>query len=219
MRIIEADLNKLKEKINLMGSLTQDAIEQTVKALVERNTKLSEEVIIADDKIDTLENEIDKLATDVMVLRQPAAGDLRFTITCLHTAGIIERVADHAVNIAKHIRVINNEPPLKPYVDLPKMGVITREMFGDSLQALINGDTNLARQTIRRDDEVDELFHLIYDDLLVIMQSDPTTVKRGSELLFVIKHLERMADYSTNICEMVIYMMEGKVIKHTQEAF
>ncbi|KAF0249014.1 MAG: phosphate transport system protein [bacterium] len=219
MRIIEADLNKLKEKINLMGSLTQDAIEQTVKALVERNTELSEKVIIADDKIDTLENEIDKLATDVMVLRQPAAGDLRFTITCLHTAGIIERVADHAVNIAKHIRVINSEPSLKPYVDLPTMGTITREMFGDSLQALINGDTNLARQTIRRDDQVDELFHLIYDDLLVIMQSDPTTVKRGSELLFVIKHLERMADYATNICEMVIYMMEGKVIKHTQEAF
>lgn len=219
MRIIEADLNKLKEKMNLMGSLTENAIEQVVKALVEGDTALSEKVIVADDKIDTLENEIDKLATDVMVLRQPAAGDLRFTITCLHTAGIIERVADHAVNIAKHIRVINSDPPLKPYVDLPKMGALTKEMFRDSLQALINGDVNLARLTIRRDDQVDDLFHLIYDDLLEIMQKDPNAVKRGSELLFVIKHLERMADYATNICEMVIYMMEGKVIKHTQEAF
>ncbi len=219
MRIIESDLNKLREKITLMGQLTENAIEHSTKALFERDSELSEATIKEDDKIDKLENEIDKLATDIMVLRQPAAGDLRFTVTCLHTAGIIERIADHAVNIAKHVRVLNSEPPLKPYVDLPKMALLTKEMFHDALEALIKAEVDLARQTIRKDDQVDELFHLIYDELLDIMQKRPDSIKRGSELLFVIKHLERMADYATNICEMVIYMTEGRIIKHTEEAF
>lgn len=219
MRIIESDLNKLREKITLMGQLTEDAIGHSMKALFDRDSELSEAVIKEDDKIDRLENEIDKLATDIMVLRQPAAGDLRFTVTCLHTAGIIERIADHAVNIAKHLRILNNEPALKPYIDLPKMAALTKEMFHDALVALINGDVDLARQTIRKDDQVDDLFHLIYDEILEIMQQRPDSIKRGSELLFVIKHLERMADYATNICEMVIYMTEGRIIKHTEEAF
>lgn len=219
MRIIDGDLTKLKEKLTLMGTFTEAAIDLTIKALLESNSEISKQVIVDDDKIDKLENEIVKLAIDVMVLRQPAAGDLRFTVTCLQSAAIIERVADHAVNIAKHVQTLNLEPPLKPYIDLPRMAKVTNEMFHDSLQALIIGEAELARQTIRKDDQVDELFHLIYDELISIMKSSPDTITRGAELLFVIKHLERMADYATNICEMVIYMIEGRMIKHTEEAF
>jgi phosphate transport system protein len=218
MRIIESDLNKLREKLLLMGTLAESSIDHVMQALFERNLVLCEQVIADDDEIDRLENEIDKLATDIMVLRQPAAGDLRFTVTSLHTAPILERIADHAVNIAKHVRTLNREPQLKPYLDLPKMSEITQAMLRDSLKALIGGDMELARQTIRQDDRVDELYHKIYDDVLELMQQDSTTVKRGSELLFLIKHLERIADYATNICEMVIYMIEGRIIKHTEEA-
>lgn len=218
MRIIEADLNRLREMILNMGNMAVTAIELAMRAVIERDSSLAERVIADDDEIDRLENDIDKLATDIMVLRQPAAGDLRFTVTVLHTSPTIERVADHAVNIAKHARVLNREPRLEPYLDLPRMSELTSAMLRNSLQALINGDTELARAVMREDDKVDDLYRRIYEQLLEIMQSDATTIKRGSELLFIIKHLERVADYATNICEMVTYMIEGRIIKHTQEA-
>jgi phosphate transport system protein len=218
MRIIEADLNKLREKISLISRKADAAIALAMAALLHQDSSLAQEVIAADDEIDHLENEICQLATDVMVLRQPVANDLRFTITILQTASVIERIADHAVNIAKHVCTLNQEPPLKPYIDLPRMSEITQEMICNSIQALNTGDVELARTTIKNDDLVDELYHKIYDELLDIMQQDGATVKRGSELLFIIKHMERIADYATNICEMVIYMIEGRVIKHTQEA-
>ena len=218
VRIIEADLNKLRDKLLMMGTMAESAIDHAMQALFERNTEICEQVIADDDEIDKLENEIDKLATDIMVLRQPAAGDLRFTVTSLHTAPILERVADHAVNIAKHVRALNSEPQLKPYIDLPTMSAITQEMLRDSMNALTQGDIELARRTIKKDDQVDDFYHKIYDEVLDLMQREPNTVKRGSELLFVIKHLERIADYATNICEMVIYMIEGRIIKHTEEA-
>jgi phosphate transport system protein len=218
MRIIESDLNRLREKILMMGNMAESAIAYAMQAVLDRDKALSEQVIAADDLIDRLENEIDKLATDVMVLRQPAAGDLRFTVTIFHTAPVLERIADHAVNIAKHARALNEEPPLDDLPDLPKMGDITQKMVRDSLKALTTGDLQQARRTIKDDDEVDELYHIIHDEVLEIMQKDATTIRRGTEYLSIIKHLERIADYATNICEMVIYMIEGRIIKHTQEA-
>jgi len=218
MRIIESDLNKLRDKILMMGGMAESSIAYAMQAVLDRDRALSEQVIAADDAIDRLENEIDKLATDIMVLRQPAAGDLRFTVAILHTAPIIERIADHAVNIAKHARMLIEEPPLSPYINLPRMSDLTQKMLRDSLSALISGDIEQARRTIKDDDEVDDLFHSIHDEILEIMQHDSSTVKRGTEFLFIIKHLERIADYATNICEMAIYMIEGRIIKHTQEA-
>lgn len=218
MRIIEADLIKLREKILMMGTLAESAIDHVMQSLFEHNPALTEQVITDDDEIDRLENEIEKLAVDIMVLRQPAAGDLRFTVTSLHTAPILERIADHAVNIAKHVRVINTKPQLKPYVDLPKMSEITQTMLRDSLQALTTGNSDLARKTIRNDDQVDGLYRKIHNEIINMMESDSSVVRLGTELLFTIKHLERIADYATNICEMVIYMTEGRIIKHTEEA-
>ncbi|MEW6735798.1 MAG: phosphate signaling complex protein PhoU [Acidobacteriota bacterium] len=218
MRIIEADLNKLHDEILTIGGKAESAITRAMQSLLQRDSLLAYQVIKEDDEIDRLENEIDRLATDVMVLRQPMANDLRFTVTVLHVVTIIERIADHAVNIAKRALILNEEPPLKPYIDLPRMGEVAEIMLHDSLQALLSADLELARKTIRRDDEIDDLFHAIYDEVIELMQKDPATVKRGAELLFVIKHLERIADYATNICEMVIYMIEGRIIKHTEEA-
>jgi phosphate transport system protein len=201
-----------------MGSSTDSALSFAMQSVLERDTSLANRVIADDDEIDLLENEIDKLATDIMVLRQPAARDLRFTVTVLHSAPVFERIADHAVNIAKHAKNLNEEPPLGSYIDLQKMGDLTQKMVHDSLQSLISRDLEKARQTIKNDDEVDDLFHSIHDEILEIMQSDTGTIKRGTEFLFIIKHLERIADYATNICEMTIYMIEGRIIKHTQEA-
>jgi phosphate transport system protein len=218
MRIIESDLNSLKEKTLKMGGLAESAIAYAMQAVLDRDTALSEQVIAADDAIDRLENDIDKLATDVMVLRQPAAGDLRFTVTIFHTAPVLERIADHAVNIAKHARILNEEPPFDAGINLPKMSDITQKMLRDSLHALTSGDLHQARSTIKDDDEVDDLYRTIHDEILEIMQHDSSTIRRGTEYLSIIKHLERIADYATNICEMVIYMIEGRIIKHTQEA-
>jgi phosphate transport system protein len=218
MRIIDRDLTQLRTLLLRMGQLAEQAINQVTTALLDRDDRLAEQVIIEDDEIDLLENEVDRLATDVMVLRQPAAGDLRFTVTSLHTAPVIERIADHAVNIAKHVKVLNQAPKLKEYVDLPRMSALAQQMVHQSLESLTQNDIDLARRTIAADDQVDDLFHQIYDEVILIMQRDPQTIPSGVELLFIIKHLERIADYATNICEMVIYMVEGRVIKHTSEA-
>jgi phosphate transport system protein len=218
MRIIESDLNRLRDKILEMGSRTESAIESAMRAVLERNTTLSEQVIVNDAEIDKLENESDKLAIEIVALRKPVANDLRLTVTVLHTAPTIERIADHAVNIAKRARVLNKEPQLEPFIDLHKLSEIAQQMLHDSLQSLISGDVELARKTIKNDSKVDDLYHSIHAEIVEMMQRDSSTVKRGLELSFIIKHLERIADYATNICEMVIYMIEGRIIRHTEEA-
>jgi phosphate transport system protein len=215
VRIIDRDLTQLRELLLQMGRLAEQAIGQVTKALLDRDDQLAEQVIAADDEIDLLENQVDRLATDVMVLRQPAATDLRFTVTSLHTAPIIERIADHAVNIAKHVKVLNRAPQLKEYIDLPRMSALAQQMVHHSLAALTQNDIDLAWRTIAADDQVDDLFHQIYDEVILIM---PNSIPCGVELLFIIKHLERIADYATNVCEMVVYMVEGRIIKHTSEA-
>jgi phosphate transport system protein len=214
-RLIEDNLNVLRDRVLIMGGAAEKAIMLSMRALTERDSDLAERVIREDDAIDQIELEIDQMCVDIMVLKQPAASDLRFVVSVARTAPMVERIADHAVNIAKHALSLNNEPELDARVDISTIGRAVQEMLVDGLDAFTSGDPERARVTIARDDEVDLLYDQLYAQVIEVMMRNPATVPRGAEWLFVLKHLERIADYVTNICEQIVYMARGQVIKHT----
>ncbi len=216
-RPIDAGLNQLRDKILIMGGAAEIAISRAIRSVTERDSSLAEQVIQDDDRIDQLELEIDEACIDLLVLQQPAASDLRFVVSVAKTAPNVERIADHAVNIAKHALVLNNEPELKVFVDLPRMSELAQDMLVSGLDAFTTVDQARAWDVIRRDDEVDTLYRAIFAQLTAHMSEDPSTIHRAVQLLFVIKHIERIADYVTNICELVVYMKRGSVIKHVIE--
>lgn len=214
-RLIEDNLNLLRERLLMMGGAAEKAILLALRALVERDSELAERVIREDDAIDRMELEIDQLCVDILVLKQPAAGDLRFVVSAARTAPTIERIADHAVNLAKHALALNDEPELEAQLDISKMGRIVQEMLVAGLDAFTSGDPERAQTTIARDDEVDSLYDQLHAGVIEAMMRNPAAVTRGAQWLFVLKHLERIADYVTNICEQIVYMARGQVIKHT----
>ncbi len=214
-RLIEGDLNRLRDILLLMGGAAEQAIALSARALIERDSELAERVIAEDDAIDQMELDIDRLCVDILVLKQPAASDLRFVISVARTAPVVERIADHTVNIAKHALSLNNEPQLDMNIDIERMAEVVKEMLIDGLDAFTSGDPERARATIARDDEVDAFYDKLYAQVINSMQRDPSTVARGAQWLFVLKHLERIADYVTNICEQIVYMARGQVIKHS----
>jgi phosphate transport system protein len=214
-RLIEENLNRLRDKLLIMGGAAEKAIMLSMRALIGRDSELAERVVREDDAIDQMELEIDQMCVDVLVLKQPAAGDLRFVVSVARTAPIVERIADHAVNIAKHAISLNNEPEIGAHIDLSAIAKVVQDMLVEGLDAFTSGDPERARVTIARDDEVDELYDRLYDQVIDAMKHNPSTVSRGAEWLFVLKHLERIADYVTNICEQIVYMSRGQVIKHT----
>jgi phosphate transport system protein len=216
-RPIDPALNMLRDKILMMGGAAEKAIERALRSIIDRDSALAEQVIRDDDRIDQTELEIDDACIDALVLQQPTASDLRFVVGVAKAAPNVERIADHAVNIAKHALVLNNEPQLRLFVDLPKMGKITQEMLVDGLDAFTAVDSDKAWDVIRRDDEVDALYRKIFADMQEHMMSEPETVPRAVQVIFVAKHIERIADYVTNICELVVYMKRGAVIKHVYE--
>jgi phosphate transport system protein len=214
-RLIEENLNQIRDKLLVMGGAAEKAIMLSMRALEERDSALAERVIREDDAIDRMELELDQMCVDVLVLKQPAASDLRFVVSVARTAPMVERIGDHAVNIAKHALLLNNEPRFDAGLDLAQMVSKVQEMLIDGLDAFTSGDPEKARATIERDDEVDTLYDVCYSDLINAIRRDSSVVERGVEWLFVIKHLERIADYVTNICEQIIYMSRGQVIKHS----
>jgi phosphate transport system protein len=214
-RLIEENLNLLRDRLLVMGGAAEKAIMLAARALMERDSELAQRVIREDDAIDQMELEIDQLCVDILVLKQPAASDLRFVISVARTAPTVERIADHAVNIAKHARSLNDQPQLEMEVDLSAMAKKVQEMLVEGLDAFTSGDPERARRTIARDDEVDEMYDRLYEEVIGAMERDGGNVGRGAEWLSVLKHLERIADYVTNICEQIVYMARGQVIKHT----
>lgn len=214
-RLIEENLNLLRDKLLIMGGAAEKAIMLSMRSLMERDSDLAERVIREDDAIDQMELEIDQICVDVLVLKQPAASDLRFVVSVARTAPTVERIADHAVNIAKHALSLNNEPEIDAHIDLSEMAKVVQDMLVDGLDAFTSGDPERARTTIARDDEVDALYDRLYDQVIEVMKREPAAVSRGAQWLFVLKHLERIADYVTNICEQIVYMSRGQVIKHT----
>jgi phosphate transport system protein len=214
MTVFDDELQLLKEKLLRMGSLVEDAVKNSIIALVERDNALAALVIENDRQVNTLDVEIDEESIRLIALRQPMAKDLRFITMAMKITTDMERVGDLAVNIAERSLELNTEPMLKPYIDIPKMRDIAQGMIRDALNAFVKKDKKLAMDVIMRDDEVDDLKHQVLQELAVFMAQDPTTVSRAMKISFVAQYLERIADHATNIAEMVIYFVDGKIIRH-----
>lgn len=216
-RHFDEELKDLKEKLLRMSSLAEEAICTAIKSLVDRDSNLAEKVIKSDDAINMLEIEIDELSIKLLALRQPEAGDLRFITSAIKIDKDIERMGDHAVNISESALDLLKVPPLKPLIDIPRMAELAQAMVRDSLNAFVNSDVGLAKNVCERDTEVDNLNDQLFRELLTYMMQDPKNIERALNLILVARNLERVADLATNISEDVIYITNGRVIKHHLE--
>lgn len=214
VRQYEEELRQIKEKVIRLGGLVEQQIANAIKALTERDTPLAEEVIEKDHVVNGLEVEIDELCLKVLALRQPAASDLRLITTAIKLITDLERIGDKAVNICERVIELNEEPPIKPYVDLPIMAAAAQKMLRESIDAFVKGDTALAEKVLGDDDIVDDLHRKIFKELLDYMMKDPGSVSRVMKVMFISKYIERIGDHATNISEIVIFMVKGKVIRH-----
>jgi phosphate transport system protein len=213
-RRYDQDLEQLRERILAMGGNLVGMIKETLRALVERDSAAAKRMIEYDHEINRQEVMIDELSLNIIALRQPAARDLRFITLALKVSTDLERIGDLCVNIAERTQELNEEPQLKPYIDLPKMAEAAEGMIVDALEAFLRGDAKLAEEVTRRDDIVDQLNVQVFRELLTFMMEDPKTITRATRLMFIGKYLERMGDHATNIAEMVIFMVKGKDIRH-----
>ena len=214
-RRLDSELDVLRDRVLVLGGEAETALVRAMYALTERDSETAREVLAGDDRIDQLEVEIDRLCIDVLALRQPAARDLRFVISVAKITPILERLADHACNIARVALDLNDEPRLRHYPDLSRMAEVASSMLRAALDAFTQGDAATARRVIERDDEIDVMYERLFRDLIELMTTEPAVTPRAARLLFVAKHLERVADYVTDICELTVYMTEAAVIKHS----
>jgi phosphate transport system protein len=213
-KAFDMELKELKEKLLHEAGLVERAIQDAIKALLERTSDVARKVIEDDDSINTLEVEIDEFCLKLLALRQPAARDLRFITTAIKINYDLERIGDMAVNICERVLELNQESQLKPYIDLPTMATIVQTMVKESLDAFVKEDVQLALKVTQDDEKVDSYLDQIFRELLTYMMQDARTISRATRLLFISKNLERMADHAVNIAELVIFMVEGKIIRH-----
>jgi phosphate transport system protein len=210
----EEELRDLRADLVKMGGLVERQIADAVDSLVNRDSSQAREIISRDVEVNRMDVQIDDHCIRLLALHQPAASDLRFITTGLKITTDLERIGDNAVNICERAIELNDEPILKPYIDIPRMAEVAQEMLKASIDAFVNDDVDLAQSVIERDDEVDQLNYQIYRELLSYMAEDPQTIGRSTKILFVSKYLERIADHATNIAEMVVYMVQGRNVRH-----
>jgi phosphate transport system protein len=213
-RHFEEQLDILSEKILVLGGLVEESIGKSVSALVDRDSDLARQVIADDAQMDRLELEIDQLCMEMLALQQPFARDLRFVTTAMKITTDLERIGDLAGNISERAIELNEEPQLKPFIDIPLMARRAQEMVRGALDAFVQRDAKAARAIILMDDDLDERMEQIFRELLSYMLENPETITRALRLTFVAKYFERIGDQATNVCEQVVYMTEGRVIKH-----
>jgi phosphate transport system protein len=214
-RHFDDELAGLQQTLLAMGGLVEDQIRRAMRALIERDDALAQDVIDRDRQVNAYDVEVDEKSVELLALHQPAAGDLRFITTIMKVVTDLERIGDQAVNIAQRALELNQEPQLKPYIDLPRMAERAQRMVKESLDAFVGRDTQLARQVCAEDADVDSLKEQIFRELLTYMMSDPKTIPRAIRLILISRFLERVADHATNIGEMVIYMVESKMVRHS----
>lgn len=214
-RIIDQQLDILRDKILLLGGATENAVQRAMQSLVERDSELAKKVLEEDQIIDQMELEIDQLSINILALQHPAAHDLRFVISVAKITPILERIADHAGSIAEAALTINVEPLVKNYVEFPIMARTATEMLRSALDAFTNEDSQLSRQIIERDKEIDKAYKHVFNELLEMMIDNPSVTTGAAHLLFVAKHLERIGDYVKDICELNVYLREAAFIKHS----
>jgi phosphate transport system protein len=213
-RHLDVELNDLRKKLLLMGGSVESQLQDVLHALTERDSDLAIRVIENDLVVNKLDVEIDEACLCLLALHQPTAGDLRFITTTMKISTELERMSDLAENIAERAIELNEEPQLKPYLDIPRMAEWTIQMVKECLDAFVNRDAELARKVCRDDDFVDDLTEQLFRELVTFMLEDPGTITRAARLTFIGKYYERIADHATNVAELVVYMVEGKIIRH-----
>jgi phosphate transport system protein len=213
-RIIDQSLDTLRDKLLLLGGTTEKAVHRAMRSLTARDSDLARQVIDDDKIINRMELEIDQMSVEILALQQPAAYDLRFVISVAKITPVLERIADHAANIAEAAIILNNEPEIRSYVDFPKMAEIAGEMLQSALDAFTSEDAKLSRQIIKRDKEIDTIYDKVFSELIEMMIENPESTASAAHLLFVAKHLERIGDYVKDICELNVYLTEAAFIKH-----
>ncbi len=215
LRHFDEELAALKSKLLQMGALVEEQIREALRALVDRDEDLARKVIINDRRVNTLDVEIDEACLELLALFKPAARDLGFITPAMKISTELERMSDLAENICERAIELNEEPQLKPYIDIPRMADKAMLMVWNSLDAFVKWDSELARKVLDDDDEVDEFTEQIFRELLSFMIENPQTIPRAMRLSFIAKYIERIADHATNIGELVVYMVEGRIIRHT----
>ena len=213
-KAFEHQLRELKDKQLLMSHHAEKMIAESIRSLVERRPSLADDVIKSDDTMDQLEIEIDNLCYQILALEQPVARDLRFITTALKIVRDIERIGDIAVNIAERAAELIHEPELKRMIDLPIMAEAAQRILKESLDAFVNSDVELAEKVIRDDQFIDDCYEQIFRELLTYMMEDTKYISRALKVIFIAKHLERVGDHSSNIAEMVIFLVRGQDIRH-----
>jgi len=213
----ETELQALRNQLLTMGGLVEERVHRAVQSLVHRREEEAQRIIATDKEINDLQIDIDDRCLRLLATQAPLALDLRLITSAMKINADLERVGDQAVNIAENVLVLIPQPPLKPLIDLPRMAEIAEKMIRDALDAFVKRDAELARDVLRRDDEVDELKDQVFRELLTYMMADPGTIQRALALILIGRNLERIADHATNIAEDVIFIAEAKDVRHHAE--
>jgi phosphate transport system protein len=213
----EADLQALRNQLLTMGGLVEDRVHRAVQALIHRREEEAQRIIATDKEVNDLQIDIDNRCLKLLATQTPLAVDLRLITSAMKINADLERVGDQAVNIAESVVVLLPQPPLKPLIDIPRMATIAEKMVRDALDAFVRRDAALAREVLRRDDEVDDLKDQVFRELLTYMMADPGTIQRALSLILISRNLERIADHATNIAEDVIFIAEAKDVRHHAE--
>jgi phosphate transport system protein len=215
-KLLERELNILRDRLLLMGGEVELAVQRAVHALVQRDSEVANQVLENDRVIDRLELEIDRLSVEVLTLRRPVARELRLVISIFKITPVLERIGDHATSIARAALELNDEPELKNYAELSEMAECALEMLQSVLDAFTSNDSEKARKLIEKDEEIDKIYESLVSNLMETMAQDAAKSTRLARLLFVAKNLERIGDYVKDICELTVYMKEAVFIKHAQ---
>jgi phosphate transport system protein len=210
----DAELDELRSKLLTLGGKVEAEIRNGVRALTERDSDLAESVLKADREVNRLEVEIDEMCRRLLALRQPAASDLRLITTALKIVVDLERIGDLAVNVAERAIDLNQSPPLAPVHELPHLATLCQAQLRAALDAFVDASVEKAEAVIKGDELVDAIYHKLFHDLVELMLEDSKNIRRVTSLMFIAKHLERLADHATNVAEMVIFMVRGTDIRH-----
>jgi phosphate transport system protein len=210
----EKELQEIKDRLIYLGALTEKAIQRAMKSLSDRDSDIARKVIQSDNEIDRLDTDIEERCIKILALRQPTAIDLRFITTAIKVTGHLERIGDMAVNIAEKAVQLNEEPQLKPYIDLPRMTDLVGQMIKDSLDSFILGDLKLAEKVRETEQLIDDLNEQIFRELLTFMLEDSKSIHRSLLIMQISKNMERIADHAKGIADMVTYMVTGESVRH-----
>lgn len=209
--VYERELAAIEEDMLVLAGMVERAIERSIESLKNRDVSLAHQVVLDDSEINRKRYETEEKCLELLATQQPMATDLRTVVAVLHAIVDLERMGDHAEGIAKVAIMLADEPPLKPYIDIPRMAEVATSMMAQGLIAFRTRDVELARQVSARDDEVDALYDQVYKELIIYMINDPKTIERATHVTWIAHNLERIADRVTNICERVIYMVSGRM--------